>query len=279
VADKPASKSNLYGAVIEWLFFEKYSPGIEYIEFERAEIQRAAEKLGIASAKNLGDLVYSFKYRRDLPDAIRETAPQGREWRVTTAGRARYRFLLAPAFRIEPDPSLVETKVPEATPGIIARYALTDEQALLAKLRYNRLIDIFTGVTCYSLQNHLRTSVRVALDGEGLETMQIETDEVYVGVDRRGAHYVFPVQGKGGNDKIAVQQIEQDVLLCRQKFPELICVPIAAQFMTDDVIALFAFEEAAEGVRKRMERHYRLVPQDEVTDLDLRVYRERVEGD
>jgi len=38
-------------------------------------------------------------------------------------------------------------------------YALGDEQALLAKLRYNRLLDIFTGVVCYSLQNHLRTNV------------------------------------------------------------------------------------------------------------------------
>ena len=45
-------------------------------------------------------------------------------------------------------------KIPDATPGIVQKYALADEQALLAKLRYNRLLDIFTGVTCYSLQNH-----------------------------------------------------------------------------------------------------------------------------
>ena len=54
---------------------------------------------------------------------------------------------------------LVQAKVPDATPGIVAQYALSDEQALLARVRYNRLIDIFTGVTCYSLQNHLRTTV------------------------------------------------------------------------------------------------------------------------
>ncbi len=29
----------------------------------------------------------------------------------------------------------------------IEMYALSDEQALLAKLRYNRLLDVFTGVT------------------------------------------------------------------------------------------------------------------------------------
>ena len=251
---------------------------MDALEFERDDIRHAAETLGLASVKNLGDLVYSFKYRRELPEAIRLTAPNGKEWRVTTAGRSRYRLVLAPAFRVNPDPLLAQTKVPEATPGIIARYAFNDEQALLAKLRYNRLIDIFTGVTCYSLQNHLRTSVRVESLSGRIETMQIETDEVYVGVDRRGAHYVIPVQAKGGRDKIAVQQVEQDILLCREKFPALICMPIAAQFMDDDVIALFVFEESEEGVRKRFERHYRLVQRDGLTDAEIKKYSERIES-
>ena len=37
------------------------------------------------------------------------------------------------------------TKVPDATPGVVSLYALGDEQALLARVRYNRLIDIFIG--------------------------------------------------------------------------------------------------------------------------------------
>ena len=42
---------------------------------------------------------------------------------------------------------------------MIDLYALGDEQALLAKLHYNRLIDVFLGITCYRLQSHLRTTV------------------------------------------------------------------------------------------------------------------------
>ena len=271
------AKSEMYGPVIEHLFLRRYEQGKRTIDFDRTEIISAASDLGVDVAKNVGDVVYSFKYRRPLPESIRTTAPEGEEWRLVNVGRARYRFMLGKTFRIEPDPALVETKIPDATPGIIARYALSDEQALLAKLRYNRLIDIFTGVTCYSLQNHLRTSVQPAPDST--ETMQIETDEIYVGIDRRGAHYVFPVQAKGGNDKIAVQQIEQDVLLCRQKFGELVCMPIAAQFMADDVIALFAFEATDTEVRKSVERHYRLVPKDAVSDEDLKRYRERLDGE
>jgi len=270
-----ATKVGMYVAVIERLFFSRYEVGKATLGFDRAEIDSMARELGLDVAKNLGDLVYSFKYRRPLPESILATAPAGREWRLTNSGRARYKFVLGSEFRVEPDTALAETKIPDATPAIIARYALSDEQALLAKLRYNRLIDIFTGVTCYSLQNHLRTSVLV--EPGTSETMQIETDEVYVGVDRRGAHYVFPVQAKGGNDKIAIQQIEQDVLLCQQKFKELICVPIAAQFMAGDVIVLFAFERSDDGMRKSLERHYRLVAKEQVSDVDLKAYRERLD--
>ena len=173
----------------------------------------------------------------------------------------------APISKSEPDPSRVETKIPDATPEIIAQWALTDEQALLAKVRYNRLVDIFTGVTCYSLQNHLRTSVT----GIG----QVETDEVYVGVDRRGAQYVFPIQAKAGRDRIALAQIEQDVALCAEKFPTLICRPIATKFADRDLIAMFAFEDTPRGVGKALEHHYRLVPRNEISADDLRRYRER----
>lgn len=227
----------------------------------------AAEELGIGLPKNLGDVVYSFRYRTILPESVRAQAPEGQEWIIRPAGRSRYRFVATAFATIRPNELLAETKVPDATPGVIAKYALNDEQALLAKLRYNRLIDIFTGVTCYSLQNHLRTTV----PGIG----QVETDEIYIGVDRRGAHYVFPVQAKGGSDRLSIVQIEQDMALCENKFPTLICRPIAAQFIDDDLIALFEFEEGEHGIALSLEKHYRLVPPDEVTPADLEIYRTR----
>jgi hypothetical protein len=178
--------------------------------------------------------------------------------------------MLATAQQVNYCETRCETKVPDATPGIVAKYSFSDEQALLATLRYNRLIDIFTGVTCYSLQNHLRATV----PGMG----QVETDELYVGVDRRGTHYVFPVQAKGGSDRLGVVQIAQDFALCADKFPNLVCRPIGAQFMADDLIALFEFEEGEHGVSLATEKHYRLVQPEDVTEEDLRAYRERPHG-
>jgi hypothetical protein len=258
-----------YIPLIAHLFESGYVRGAREVEFAREDIISAAELLNIQVPKNLGDLVYSFKFRSNLPESITSTATEGEEWRIITSGRSRYKFVLGREFRIEIDEALIETKIPDSTPEIISRWAMSDEQALLAKVRYNRLIDIFTGVVCYSLQNHLRTSVV----GMG----QIETDEVYVGIDKRGAQYVFPVQAKVGRDRIALAQIEQDVALCAEKFPHLICRPIATKFAAGDLIVLFSFEATPEGVRKSAERHYRLVPRTDIDDDDLRRYRERPE--
>ncbi|MDQ2785664.1 MAG: endonuclease [Chloroflexota bacterium] len=258
---------NRYSQIIERIFADRYEPGAHTVAFERADIEHVARELAIILPKNLGDLIYSFRYRTALPESIRSLAPEGHSWIIRPAGRARYQFVATTVADIVPTSMMAEAKIPDATPAIIAMYALSDEQALLAKVRYNRLIDIFTGVTCYSLQSHLRTAV----SGIG----QVETDEIYVGVDRRGAQYVFPVQAKGGNDKLSIVQIEQDFALCAAKFPSLICRPIAAQFVDTDLIALFDFEESENGVAVSSERHYRLVPPDGVTSADLASYRIR----
>ncbi|HZT06760.1 MAG TPA: hypothetical protein VFC51_06990 [Chloroflexota bacterium] len=183
-----------------------------------------------------------------------------------------YRFKQTPDYlaNIRPTPGKAVTKVPDATPSIITQNRLNDEQALLAMLRYNRLVDIFSGVTCYSLQNHLRTQV------ENLG--QTETDEVYLGVDKRGAQYVFPVQAKGGKDRLSIVQVEQDYFMCQAKFPGLLCRPIATQFLRGRIV-LFDFEQSEGEFAIANERHYRLVPAGQITGTELAAYQHRLETD
>lgn len=260
-------RTRMYGPIIERIFRSRFRPGLREVEFERDEISGAARDLGVDPPSNVGDLVYSFRYRATFPESIRQTAPAGEAWIIMPAGRSRYRFVLVPDRPITPNANMAITKVPDSTPGVVAKYAFNDEQALLAKVRYNRLVDIFMGVTCYSLQNHLRTTVP--------DVGQVETDELYVGVDKKGVHYVFPIQAKGGTDRLGIVQIEQDFAVCAHKFPSLICRPVAAQFMADNVIALFEFEQGEAGVVISSERHYQLVPPEDVTDDDLRTYQGR----
>jgi hypothetical protein len=219
--------------------------------------------------KNIGDVIYSFRYRAELPDSIRATAVPGQEWIIRPNGRAKYRFALVGQTDFLPASNLVETKILDSTPGVISRYAQTDEQALLAILRYNRLVDIFTGLACYSLQSHLRTTAK--------KLGQVEIDELYIGVDKRGAHFVLPVQAKGGNDKLGTVQIEQDIAVCHEKFSDLICIPIGAQFIESNLIALFAFEISGDEVAIASEKHYRLVGPDEISVNELLKYSKRID--
>jgi hypothetical protein len=166
--------------------------------------------------------------------------------------------------RIVPSENKYEIKIPDATPEIVAQHALGDEQALLAKVRYNRLIDTFLRVTAYSLQSHLRTTVP--------EMGQIETDEVYVAVRNTGQQFVVPIQAKGGSDQIGVVQVQQDLALCREAFPCLTPRPVAVQFKSDDkgdVIVMFELIQDGDEVKVLDERHYRLVSADQITQQDL----------
>lgn len=262
------AKANRYSQIIAAIFLKTYKKGVIEIPFTRDEIVTTASKLKIQLPKNLGDVLYSFRYRSSLPESIIKKAPEGFEWIIRPAGRALYKIVLTKQTFFKPTEHLAETKIPDATPGIITRYAMNDEQALLAKLRFNRLIDIFTGLTCYSLQSHLRTTVP--------EMGQVETDEIYIGIDKRGVHYILPVQAKGGNDKLGIVQIEQDFAIGASKFPNLVCKPIATQFMTNGAIALFEFEVTKEGIAITAEKHYRLVRPEELSSEELENYKARI---
>ncbi|HZR27685.1 MAG TPA: hypothetical protein VFA71_02810 [Terriglobales bacterium] len=168
--------------------------------------------------KNIGEVVYSQRYRAGWPEEIKATISKGRDWIIVPAGRGRYSFkLIRGSSRILPRLDAAVIKVPDATPKIIAAYAQSDEQAVLARVRYNRLIDIFLGITAYSLQNHFRTSVK--------DMGQIEIDELYVGVNREGQQFIVPVQAKGGSDQLSIIQAIQDIACCCEKFPLSPAVP------------------------------------------------------
>ena len=256
---------NRYSQILALVFESAYVEGSKQVSFARPDFEHAAEAIGIKAPKNLGDVIYSFRFRNPLPQRIIDKAPEGHEWIIRGTGRATYDFVAVPhQVRVKPREGLITTKIPDSTPELIRATALGDEQALLALVRYNRLLDIFLGIATYSLQNHLRTTVK----GIG----QVEVDEVYVGMDRFGVQYALPVQAKGGNDEIGLTQIEQDLGVCAEKWPHMIARPVAVQFMGNDKIAMFELGVQDDQVAVVREAHYRLVSQSEITEGDRSLY-------
>jgi hypothetical protein len=269
-------KIALYTQVIERIFHNHYRKGDKEFEFDREEIEEVARALHLegsttkAKSKNPGDVIYTFRHRKPLPNSILQTQPPDRSWIILGAGDARYRFRLNKLTHLIPTKGKKVIPIPDSTPEIIVKYTKRDdEQALLAKIRYNRLVDIFLGVTTYSVQNHLRTKIP--------NYGQIEIDELYVGVDKVGRHYVIPVQVKGVKDKLGVIQTIQDITYCRtapelnragspkgkkKDFSGLECRAVSAQLIRDgqdEVIAMFLSDFDGDEVVEVDQRHYSLV--------------------
>ncbi|MEA2975904.1 MAG: hypothetical protein QOF19_1424 [Alphaproteobacteria bacterium] len=262
--------------------FESHAAGShDEFEWNRDEISQIAGKLGVQVPKNLGDNIYSIRHGRELlPEKILALA-YPRHWLLLPNGKSKYKFVKAKNGPFKPDATLRPIKVPNSTPQIVESYALGDEQAVLARIRYNRLIDLFLGASTFPLQSHFRTTV------QHFSKSQIETDELYVGVDKTGIQYVIPVQAKGRNEIIGAVQAVQDLYCCNEKFPQLVCRAIAAQTIDIsknasgiDVYTIALMELGIDAgtqydVSKIQERHFKLVQHTEITAADLDAYKKQ----
>ena len=83
-------------------------------------------------------------------------------------------------------------------------------------------------------------------------------------LDKNGDHFVILVQAKGGKDHIGIVQTTQDIRFSEQRFSDLVCRTIAVQFMGVQVVALFELTLQDEDIRVVEERHYRLVPAEDI---------------
>lgn len=258
-----------YDEIISHVFRDNYKAGARRVTFTRDELAEASSTLKFERIKNLGDIPYSYRFRKDLPLAITRNAPKDSEWIILGVGIGRYEFRLAQPSKVSPSSNRAKIKIPDATPEIVKKYAPgTDEQALLTKVRYNRLVDVFTGLTCYSIQNHLRTTVE--------NTGQIEIDEIYLGVSKAGAHYVIPCQAKSPGDRFGIVQVMQDIEFCRQRYPNAICKPLALQFLSEEKVAILELSVEDDGDTFRLsvidERHYQLTTRDGISEREIISY-------
>jgi len=58
------NQGSRYEIIISEIFRRRYRKGAKVFEFARAEIETVADKLGIKLPKNIGDLLYYFRFRK-----------------------------------------------------------------------------------------------------------------------------------------------------------------------------------------------------------------------
>ncbi len=226
-----------YDEVILEVFLNHYQKGVDRLVFSKDELEHICRERGI-TVRNLPDVAYTYRSRRMLPDKILATG----NWAIEAAGRGSYAFRLLcnlPHFEIPLEdyaPVDIYNAIPEVVEGLLRQ----DEQSLLTRILYNRLVDIFTGLTCFHIQNHYRSSVA--------NVGQVELDALYVGVDKTGALFVLPIEAKSQakNEMIGRIQVSQMIKLVRQNFPNLRRRILAAKTLADGTIGMVEFDDHEE---------------------------------
>lgn len=233
----PEDAGRLYDQVILEMFNRVYRDNKAELHFTKDELVQVCRDLNLV-INNIPDIPYSYRTgRTDLPDEVLETG----HWAIEGAGKGKYKFVkLGRSPYIDIPSDLYITEIPEATPDIILKYGGQDEQAILTKVRYNRLVDTFLSLTAYHLQGHVRAAI--------LDVGQVEVDDLYVGVDTKGRWYVIPVEAKsvGERERLGVIQVRQMILFARHKYPELQLRPVGIKPVEDGSLIFVEFDDKAE---------------------------------
>lgn len=184
------------------------------------------------------DLIYTYRARRQLPAEITASG----HWAIEPCGKGSYAFRLLknPSHFAVPFADYAPVDIYNAIPEVVEGLLRHDEQSLLTRLLYNRLIDIFTGLTCFHIQNHYRSFV--------LGVGEVELDALYVGVDRSGALHVLPIEAKSQDEHEMMGRIQVAHMakLVRQDFAALRRRILAAKALSDGTLGIVEFDDSEE---------------------------------
>ena len=168
---------------------------------------------------------------------------------------------------ITPCAWLTQTTIYDYEPRHLKDCHALDEYNLLKKLRTCRLLDTFVGYSCHST----RSKVRTTIDSLGY----FSADDIYFGIHRNFGKVVIPVMAVGWQIPLKMASIAQQLQAYSAEFLPLPIIPAVAQFIEDNLIALFSFEYNEDQLTVSAERHYRIVHTDELAIENLGAYRTR----
>lgn len=229
-----SSALNAYDRVLCLVFEQQWKTGAVEVPFSKDDLLDAAATLGLR-IKNAADILYTYRSRRTLPESISRHG----NWIIASRGSGRYAFTnIQGKSQIIVPPELKSFPIPYAVPDIVAAHLPRDEQGLLTIARYNRILDVFTGLACFHLQSHVRTQIK----GHG----QVEIDELYVGVDKDGRGFVLPVEGKEEGESLGIDKAVSLTLFAKSKYPDLVCRPVAIIREGENQMACVEFEPSTE---------------------------------
>ncbi len=84
----------------------------------------------------------------------------------------------------------------------------------------------------------------------------------------------MPCQAKSPGDSCGIVQVMQDIEFCKLRYPNLICKPIALQFLSHNDVAILelSVEENQEKFCLSVveEKHYKLVLKNDISEHEIK---------
>jgi len=118
-------------------------------------------------------------------------------------------------------------------------------------VRYNSLIDIFLGLTAFSLHSKVVASIQSEL---------IEIEELYIGLDQRDCRYAIPVQTAGQDERISGSRAAEHIEFVEKKFRGMRTIAVGAKLIDERTVALFELRLEDDKIKVVKEKHYALMP-------------------
>lgn len=233
---------DVFGQIIEKIFFKNYYDGVKTFNFTRSDIDETVLSLGLKPPSDIKDVISSFRFRTQLPKCVRDTAGKGMDWIIEKSGDSEWQFILINRSEIKSNSEIKTTPVSDISADLVRDYQKNSEAMLLKQIRFNRLIDRFLEITSYPL---------------------LGFDEIYVGIKKDGSQCLIPLQAKGLKDELEYVQLVRDLNWCSVYMIELAPRPVLAKYKGENVIAMMEVtinQEVKRGdVQILQEKHYQLV--------------------
>jgi len=178
------------------------------------------------SVKNIPDIKYTYDARKSFPQSILDEG----HFAIIGAGKGDYNFVELSK------PNLISTQdlgiskiytVSDKTPQVVKEIVGNDEQAMLAAIQHNEILNLLFSQKVFHVQNHLRTTISLG---------QIEIDSVFITENRK----IIPISAKGKNDYLSYTQILNLNRFCSEKYPSYQFCSFGA-FASDSTIYLVEF--------------------------------------
>jgi hypothetical protein len=238
-----------YDQILSDLFFKFYSPAMDTIPFAHKDLVESASRYD--KHNNISDIIYTYRHgRRPYPAAIQKIA-QGRDWAIEGTGKSSYEFVTVDQnfFYANPQCPIIEIHNQSIAPQLLEQIG-QDEQATLAIIRTNKLLDTFLSASLDHIQSHKRMTVSYV--------GQTEIDDLYSGITETGVPIVVPVQAKDRFLPLNGTQVRQDV----RAFPLHTVRPVGViAFGNEFCLMEFSFEPRKDSLKVTVvnEVHYRLI--------------------